>query len=256
MTHDNFAENGTGKDTWRIFRIMAEFVEGFEVMSRVGPAVSIFGSARTRPNDPHYRLARDVAFGLASNKIAVITGGGPGIMEAANQGAMEAGGKSIGLNISLPMEQKANAFQNVRVDFHYFFARKVMFVKYAFAFICFPGGFGTLDEFFESMTLIQTQKVRPMKVILVDRQFWTPLIDWMRSTLRDRYETISAPDLDIATVCDEPNEVVQQILEFYQQNPESAVPSATAADLVKQPPDRLTAEGTIYGERPRTTPGT
>ena len=250
MTNDNFSENGTGKDTWRIFRIMAEFVEGFEIMSRVGPAVSIFGSARTQPGDPHYELAREVAAGIARNHIAVITGGGPGIMEAANQGASEAGGKSIGLNISLPMEQKANPFQNVRVDFHYFFARKVMFVKYAFAFICFPGGFGTLDEFFESMTLIQTQKVRPMKVVLVDRKFWTPLVDWMRNSLLDKYHTISAPDLNIATICDEPAEVVQHILDFYRQYPESALPSA----MVNQPQDQLTAEGTIYGARPRTPP--
>lgn len=252
MTNDNFSENGTGKDTWRIFRIMAEFVEGFEVMSRVGPAVSIFGSARTTPAHAHYEMARRVAFELARNHLAVITGGGPGIMEAANKGASQGGGKSVGLNISLPMEQSANRYQNVRLDFHYFFARKVMFVKYAFAFVCFPGGFGTLDEFFESMTLIQTQKVRPMKVILMDSAFWTPLMDWMGTALEKQYRTISEGDVNLATVCDDPLQAVEHLVNFYRKHPESANPQPNGSDLVKAPNDRLTAEGTIYGERPRT----
>lgn len=254
MTNDNFSENGTGKDTWRIFRILAEFVEGFEVMSRVGPAVSIFGSARTTPSDPMYALARDVAARLARRKFAVITGGGPGIMEAANHGAFEAGGKSVGLNISLPHEQMANPYQNVRIDFHYFFARKVMFVKYAFAFICFPGGFGTLDEFFESMTLIQTEKVRPMKVILMGSEFWTPMMDWMQTTLLERHATISPPDLKIATICDDAEQVVRAIGEFYDNDPQLAHPSAGPEDLKNNPTQRVTAEGTLYGERPRVQP--
>ncbi|MBI3758995.1 MAG: TIGR00730 family Rossman fold protein [Deltaproteobacteria bacterium] len=252
MTHDNFNDNGPSKDTWRIFRILAEFVEGFEVMSHIGPAVSIFGSARTPPEAPEYQLARDVAGRLAKRGFSVITGGGPGIMEAANQGAFEAGGKSIGLNISLPHEQKANPYQNVRVDFHYFFARKVMFVKYAFAFICFPGGFGTLDEFFESMTLIQTQKVRPMKVILMGKEFWTPMMNWMKSTLLEKFATISPPDLNIATICDGAEEAVGTISEFYENDPQLAKATPGPDEMNKSPTQRLSAEGTLYGERPRT----
>src|SRR5918993_5369662 len=171
------------RDSWRIFRIMAEFVEGFEVMAPVGKAVSIFGSARTKPDDPMYKAAEETARRCVKAGFSVITGGGPGIMEAANKGAIEAGGTSVGLNITLPQEQEANRYQNVSLDFHYFYARKVMFTKYADAFICFPGGFGTMDEFFESLTLIQTLKIEPFPVVCVGKAFWTPLIDWMRGTM-------------------------------------------------------------------------
>src|SRR6266545_1880291 len=172
-----------GQDTWRIFRIMAEFVEGFEVMSQVGRAVSIFGSARTRPDDPFYKAAEETARLLAKNKFAIITGGGPGIMEAANKGAFEAGGVSIGCNITLPQEQEANKYQTMSLDFHYFYARKVMFTKYASAFICFPGGYGTLDEFFEVLTLIQTLKVEAFPIILYGSKHWLGLRDWMQEQL-------------------------------------------------------------------------
>src|SRR5947199_4474534 len=170
-------------DTWRIFRIMAEFVEGFEVMAAVGRAVSIFGSARTRPDDPMYRAAEETARLLAKAGYAVITGGGPGIMEAANKGGFEAGGQSIGLNISLPQEQEANKYQTVSLDFHYFYARKVMFVKYASAFVCFPGGLGTLDEVFEVLTLVQTLKVEPYPIVLYGGGHLTGLVDWIRAKL-------------------------------------------------------------------------
>ena len=168
-----------GQDVWRIFRIMAEFVEGFEVMAPVGKAVSIFGSARTKPGEPYYKAAEQTARRLAKKGYGIITGGGPGIMEAGNKGALEAGGRSIGLNISLPHEQESNAYQTISVDFHYFYARKVMFVKYASAFICFPGGYGTLDEFFETMTLTQTLKIEPFPIILFGREYWSGLHEWM-----------------------------------------------------------------------------
>lgn len=173
----------TTQDTWRIFRIMAEFVEGFEEMSMVDRCITIFGSARVKEDDPHYELARQTAHALVKCGYSVVTGGGPGIMEAANRGAQESGGQSIGLNIQLPMEQKPNPYINLHIDFHYFFVRKVMLVKYSEAFIIFPGGFGTLDEFFESITLMQTNKIKPFPVILVDRQFWSGLMDWIQSHL-------------------------------------------------------------------------
>src|SRR3954468_15056828 len=172
------------EDSWRIFRIMAEFVEGFEVMAPIGKAVSIFGSARTRPQDSFYKAAEETARLLAKKKLAIITGGGPGIMEAANKGAYEAGGVSIGCNISLPQEQEANKYQTISLDFHYFYARKVMFTKYASAFICFPGGFGTMDEFFETMTLIQTLKEEAFPVILFGKEYWQGLEQWINKILK------------------------------------------------------------------------
>src|SRR5215213_607722 len=173
------------RESWRIFRIMAEFVEGFEVMAPVGKAVSMFGSARTKPDDPMYKAAEETARLLAKAKFAIITGGGPGIMEAANKGAFEAGGTSVGLNITLPQEQEGNKYQNVSLDFHYFYARKVMFTKYADAFICFPGGFGTMDEMFEVLTLIQTLKVEAFPVVLYGSKFWGGLVDWIKADLVD-----------------------------------------------------------------------
>src|SRR5256714_649139 len=187
-------------DTWRIFRIMAEFVEGFEVMAAVGRAVSIFGSARTRPDDPMYRAAEETARLLAKAGFAVITGGGPGIMEAANKGAFEAGGDSIGLNITLPQEQEANKYQTISLDFHYFYARKVMFVKYASAFVCFPGGYGTLDEFFETITLVQTLKVEAFPIILYGSEFWSGLVRWLRKTVIAEYA--DAEDIEIFRIVD------------------------------------------------------
>src|SRR5438046_7611644 len=185
-----------GQDTWRIFRIMAEFVEGFEVMAPVKRAVSIFGSARTPPDDPYYKAAEETARLLDKAGFAVITGGGPGIMEAANKGAFEAGGKSVGLNITLPQEQEANRYQTTSLDFHYFYARKVMFVKYAAAFICFPGGYGTLDEFFEVLTLVQTLKVEAYPIILYGSSYWTGLKAWLGEQLL-KGKFIDPEDIDI-----------------------------------------------------------
>src|SRR5689334_8945911 len=168
-----------GQDSWRIFRIMAEFVEGFEVMSPVGKAVSIFGSARTRPHEKYYKEAEETARLFAKAGFAVITGGGPGIMEAGNKGAYEAKGTSVGLNITLPQEQEGNRYQNIKLDFHYFYARKVMFVKYSSAFVCFPGGYGTMDELFEVLTLIQTLKAEAFPVVLYGTPYWKGLVDWL-----------------------------------------------------------------------------
>src|SRR5947209_13684847 len=167
-------------DSWRVFRIMSEFVEGFEALAEMGKAVTIFGSARTEPDDPYYKAAEQTARLLAKAGFAVITGGGPGIMEAANKGGLEAGAQSAGLNITLPHEQEANKYQTVSLDFHYFYARKVMFLKYAKALVCFPGGYGTLDEFFETITLIQTLKVQPFPIVLFGSEYWNGLVEWMK----------------------------------------------------------------------------
>src|SRR5205823_3936689 len=203
------ASEPNGQDTWRIFRIMAEFVEGFEVMAPVKRAVSIFGSARTPPDDPYYKAAEETARLLAKAGFSVITGGGPGIMEAANKGAFEAGGTSIGLNITLPQEQEANRYQNITLDFHYFYARKVMFTKYANAFICFPGGYGTLDETFETLTLIQTLKVEAFPIILFGSDYWDGLDKWIARTLKGSF--IDPEDTRIYRVVDDPREAVRLI---------------------------------------------
>jgi uncharacterized protein (TIGR00730 family) len=200
----------TIKDTWRLFRILAEFVDGFETLSQIHPAVSMFGSARAKPGDPSYEQAVEIARLLAQNGFNVISGGGPGIMEAANKGAAEAGGKSVGLNIQLPYEQKPNPYANVRLDFRYFFIRKVMFVKYAVAYVILPGGFGTLDEFTEAITLIQTRRIKPFPVILVDKSYWKGLLDWMRKVVCPEC-MISIEDMDIIQTIDEPEEVVRAI---------------------------------------------
>ncbi len=200
------------EETWRVFRIMAEFVEGFDVMSRIGPAVAVYGSARTGRDAPAYRQAMQLGHDLATKGFGIITGGGPGIMEAANRGAYEAGGTSVGLNIVLPQEQKANPYINVGIEFDYFFARKVMFVKYAVALVCFPGGYGTLDEFFETLTLMQTQRTPPSPVILVGKQFWSPMVEWLKGTLLEAHQTISPEDLDLFFVTDEVEEVVDHIV--------------------------------------------
>jgi uncharacterized protein (TIGR00730 family) len=200
----------TKNDTWRIFNIMAEFVEGFDVLPEVYPAVTIFGSARTRPNSPSYKKAERVARLLVQNGFNIISGGGPGIMEAANKGAAEARGKSVGLHIHLPKEQRENKYANVRLDFKYFFIRKVMFVKYAVAYIIMPGGFGTLDELFEALTLIQTKRIRSFPVLIMDSKFWKGLMDWINGTLL-RQKCISPTDLDIFHLVDTPEEAVDII---------------------------------------------
>jgi len=201
----------TIKESWRLFRIMAEFVDGFEAMADVYPAVSIFGSARVRLGEPLYEKARIIARLFAQRGFDVITGGGPGLMEAANRGAAEAGGRSIGLNIQLPMEQEPNPYANIKLDFRYFFIRKVIFVKYAQAYVVLPGGFGTLDELFEAVTLIQTHRIKPFPVILVGRDYWQGLLAWMKQHLADTGK-ISAEDLEVMEVLEEPEEVVQAVV--------------------------------------------
>jgi uncharacterized protein (TIGR00730 family) len=198
-------------DSWRMFRIMSEFVEGFDAMSAIDvPAVTIYGSARTPPDDPYYKLTENIAAELARSGYGVITGGGPGIMEAANKGALEAGGVSIGLNISLPHEQAANTYTNFPLNFKYFFVRKVMFMKYSMAFVCMPGGFGSLDELFESLTLIQTQRIKPFPIILVGSTFWNGLVGWLKGTLM-KNGNISKDDILLFEILDDPQEIVNFI---------------------------------------------
>jgi hypothetical protein len=202
-------------DTWRVFRIMAELVEGFEALSNIGPGVTIFGSARLQPGSPYYNKCLKVAETLAKDGFAVISGGGPGIMEAANKGAQNANGTSVGLNIELPMEQTPNMFQDVRVEFRYFFVRKLMFVKYAVAYVIFPGGFGTMDELFEALTLIQTKKIRSFPVVLVGKEYWAGMFDWLRKTMLPA-GNISAEDLNLMHIVDEPEEVCAIINKRYK----------------------------------------
>jgi len=198
-------------DTWRLFRIMAEFVEGFEHLAGVGPAVTVFGSARAKESDHRYQSARRLGKMMAEKGIAIVTGGGPGIMEAANRGAYETGGKSIGLNIELPLEQEPNPYLSRSITFRHFFIRKVMLVKYSSAFIIFPGGFGTMDECFEALTLIQTMKIRPFPVIMVDRAYWAGLWDWVRDHLV--HEGMLSPgDLELVSFIDDPAEIVDKVL--------------------------------------------
>ena len=201
------------EESWRIFRIMAEFIEAIDALSRIQPAVTIFGSARVKAEDPFYNKAEMLARRLAQKGFSVITGGGPGIMEAANKGAAEAGGKSIGMNIRLPFEQKPNPYANISIEYKYFFVRKVMFVKYAVAYVIFPGGFGTLDELFEALTLIQTKRIKSFPVILVGREYWSGMIDWLRNTLV-REDKIQAEDLDFIQIVDDPDEAVRHIQKF------------------------------------------
>lgn len=250
----------TAKDSWRIFRIMSEFVEGFETLAPVGKAVSIFGSARTRPDDPDYRAAEETARRLAKAGLAVITGGGPGIMEAANKGAFEAGGVSVGCNITLPQEQDANKYQTINLDFHYFYARKVMFVKYASAFLCFPGGYGTLDEFFETITLIQTLKSEPFPILLYGSAYWGGLVEWMRGHLRPAF--IDPEDIDIFRVVDTPAEAVRLIRQgikkpWWRPLDDDLHRAATGNGKKATAPlagaKAETGEGTRYGRRPKTT---
>lgn len=200
-------------ESWRIFRIMAEFVEAIETLSKVQHAVTIFGSARLKPENPYYQKAEKLAQLLAKNGFGIITGGGPGIMEAANKGASEAGGKSVGMNIRLPFEQKPNPYANISIDYKYFFIRKVMFVKYAMAYVILPGGFGTMDELFEALTLIQTRRIRSFPVILMGRDYWKGLINWLKGTMLDN-GMIEKNDFELIHMVDEPEEVVKHIRKF------------------------------------------
>jgi hypothetical protein len=197
-------------EAWRLFRIMGEFVDGIETLHDIGPSVSIFGSARVHPNDSIYRKTETLAALFVKNNFSVITGGGGGVMEAANKGAAKAGGTSVGLNIILPFEQKPNPFANIKLDFKYFFVRKVMFIKYASAYIIMPGGFGTLDELFEAVTLIQTRRIKPFPLILVGSDYWTGLIDWIKERLLAD-KRISPEDLEILRIMDEPEEIVKTV---------------------------------------------
>ena len=205
--------------SWQIFKIMAEFVEGFEKLSRIGPCVSIFGSARTQPDSPYYQVAEEIGELLVAKGYGVITGGGPGIMEAGNKGAREAGGKSVGLNIDLPFEQTHNPYIDADklLNFDYFFVRKLMFIKYAQGFIVLPGGFGTLDELFEALTLIQTHKIGKFPIIMVGKSYWGGLMDWLRQTVQVTESNISPEDLDLLHLVDGAAEAVQVIEDFYSR---------------------------------------
>jgi uncharacterized protein (TIGR00730 family) len=206
-------------DSWAIFKIMGEFVNGYEKMSRIGPCVSIFGSARTKPDNPYYQLAERIAKKITENGYGVITGGGPGIMEAANRGAHLAGGTSVGLNIALPFEQNDNPYidSDKSIDFDYFFVRKVMFVKYSQGFVVMPGGFGTLDEFFEAFTLIQTHKIEVFPLILVGTDYWSGLMEWIKKILLEQNNNISPNDLDLVHLVDTEDEVLNILNSFYEE---------------------------------------
>ena len=206
-------------DSWAIFKIMGEFVSGFEKLSRIGPCVSIFGSARTKPDQKYYKLAVAIAEKIVENGYGVITGGGPGIMEAGNKGAHLAGGTSVGLNITLPFEQHDNPYidSDKSIDFDYFFVRKVMFVKYSQGFVVMPGGFGTLDEFFEALTLIQTHKIDKFPLILVGSKFWSGLWDWVKDTLLEANNNVSPEDLDLVHIVDHEDEVLEILNNFYEE---------------------------------------
>ena len=206
-------------NSWAIFKIMGEFVSGFEKLSRIGPCVSIFGSARTKPDQKYYKLSVAIAEKIVENGYGVITGGGPGIMEAGNKGAHLAGGTSVGLNIDLPFEQHDNPYidGDKSIDFDYFFVRKVMFVKYSQGFVVLPGGFGTLDELFESITLIQTHKIDKFPIILVGTEYWQGLFDWIKNTLLDKFNTISPGDIDLLHLVDTEDEVLEVLNNFYNE---------------------------------------
>lgn len=208
-----------GENSWTMFKVISEFVEGFESMNAIGPCVSIFGSARTKPDNPYYKLALDIARMLTEEGYGIITGGGPGIMEAGNKGASLYGGTSVGLNIDLPFEQGHNQYidYNKNLNFRYFFVRKVMFVKYAQAFVALPGGFGTMDELFETLTLVQTNKISKVPIILVGTEYWSGLLDWIKNTMLEKEKNINAVDFDLMPLTDDPEEVVKIINGFYAE---------------------------------------
>ncbi len=219
------------RESWKIFQIMAEFVEGFERMACVKPSVSIFGSARTSPEHPYYKLTIDIARELSDSGFSVVSGGGPGIMEAANKGAFEGKSPSIGLNIMLPHEQSGNPYQDISLSFRHFFSRKVMFVKYASAYVVMPGGFGTLDELAEILTLVQTKKSRRIPIILVHRPFWEGLLNWFATTMVDE-KVINKEDLDLIKIIDEPKEIANAIFKHYETS--GFEPSAEEAEVLLQ----------------------
>ena len=214
-------------NSWTVFKVIAEFVDGYERLNKIDPCISIFGSARTKPDNPHYQLAQRVAGLLVEEGYGIITGGGPGIMEAANKGAKESGGISVGLNIDLPFEQGYNPYIDVDkvFNFNYFFIRKVMFVKYAQAFVVLPGGFGTMDELFEVLTLVQTKKIMTIPIVLMGVEFWEGMIKWVKESLLEKYATISPKDLDLLPVTDSPEEVVAIINKFYENDNSSLKPN-------------------------------
>jgi len=227
MTKDPDQNHFLREDPWRIFRIMAEFVDSFETMSKVGPAVSIFGSARLRRGHPYYKKTVSLSKRLAQEGLAVITGGGPGVMEAANKGAALGKGRSVGLNIELPFEQAGNRFANVPLDFHYFFSRKVCFVKYSMGFVYMPGGFGTLDELAEVATLVQTERLPRFPLVLFGRSFWSGLLRWLKNQMQDRNQFISEGDLDLFTVTDSEERAVEAIMDYvHRYGPPDRVPKA------------------------------
>ena len=219
--------NEMGESSWRMFKIMAEFVEGFETMNKIGPCVSIFGSARTQPEDPYFGLSVDIAKALVDSGYGVITGGGPGIMEAGNKGAREAKGASVGLNIDLPFEQEYNPYIDADklINFNYFFVRKVMFVKYSQGFVCMPGGFGTLDELFESLTLIQTKKIKQRPVLLVGSEYWNGMVDWINEVMLGQNANISSDDMNLFKVVDTVDEVIKEIDDFYKDESHELKPN-------------------------------
>jgi uncharacterized protein (TIGR00730 family) len=206
-------------DSWNIFKIMSEFVEGYEKLARIGPCVSIFGSARTEPGTKYYKLAEDIAYKLTQFGYGIITGGGPGIMEAANLGAKRGKGRSVGVNIALPFEQEPNLFidSDKLITFDYFFVRKVMFMKYAQGFVVLPGGFGTFDELFEALTLIQTEKTGRFPIVLIGKEYWSGLINWIRETMLEQQQNIHPEDLNLFTLVDEADEAVSHINDFYSK---------------------------------------
>lgn len=206
-------------DSWAIFKIMSEFVEGYERLSRIGPCVSIYGSARTKPNEANYLLAEEIAYKLTQSGFGIITGGGPGIMEAGNKGAMRGKGVSVGLNIDLPFEQHDNPYidSDKSLDFDYFFVRKVMFMKYAQGFVVLPGGFGTMDELFEAITLIQTGKIGRFPIVLIGKKFWSGLLDWIKQTLLEDNGNISEKDLNLFRIVDTADEAVEHFVKFYEK---------------------------------------
>ncbi|HEY0154599.1 MAG TPA: TIGR00730 family Rossman fold protein [Longimicrobium sp.] len=224
----------TQSDPWRVFRIMGEFVEGFDALAKVGPAVTLFGSARVQPGHPQYEAARETARLLGKAGFGIITGGGPGIMQAANQGAREAGALSVGANIELPFEQALNPYVDIAINFRYFFVRKTMFVKYAEGFIIFPGGFGTLDELFEALTLIQTGKVRNFPVVLFGTEYWRGLIDWIHQTLLDEGK-ISPEDLDRLLITDSPEEATRIISECYREHCAAPAENSVSRATIQSP---------------------
>jgi uncharacterized protein (TIGR00730 family) len=220
MTKQRRWSESKAHSSWQIFKIMAEFVDGFEALAKIGPCISVFGSARTQPGHPAYEQTVDIAKRLAEEGFGIISGGGPGIMEAANKGAQLGGGKSVGLNIELPFEQHANPYidRDANLHFEYFFVRKTMFTKYSQGFVMMPGGFGTMDEFFEVATLIQTGKMLQVPLILVGREYWAGLMNWLKGTMLTE-EYISAEDLDLLAVVDSADEVAEQVLHFYSKHP-------------------------------------